>query len=163
MGAEAASLFDDEPTRQVVAAAVSGGGNSGSASRKTVEFERNGGVLRVQVRPLRREDHPGAVVTIEDVTQQRVAVLDAVRRIPHADTDSLISAVRAETRDISHQAVYAGPGMNCKISASLYPIRRSVFCHTASVPFVARARLMPFSAIQSSSRSQADQFAKARE
>jgi Fe2+ or Zn2+ uptake regulation protein len=40
------------------------------------------------------------------VTQQRVAVLDAVRRLPHADTDSLISAVRAETGDISHQAVY---------------------------------------------------------
>ena len=40
------------------------------------------------------------------MTQQRVAVLDAVRRLPHADTDSLISAVRAETGDISHQAVY---------------------------------------------------------
>jgi Fur family transcriptional regulator, stress-responsive regulator len=40
------------------------------------------------------------------VTQQRVAVLDAVRRLPHADTDSLITAVRAETGDISHQAVY---------------------------------------------------------
>src|SRR3954454_17755499 len=40
------------------------------------------------------------------VTQQRVAVLDAVRRLPHADTDSLISAVRAQAGDISHQAVY---------------------------------------------------------
>jgi Fur family transcriptional regulator, stress-responsive regulator len=40
------------------------------------------------------------------VTLQRVAVLDAVRRLPHADTDSLITAVRAETREISHQAVY---------------------------------------------------------
>ncbi len=40
------------------------------------------------------------------VTAQRVAVLDAVRRLPHADTDSLISAVRAETGEISHQAVY---------------------------------------------------------
>jgi Fur family ferric uptake transcriptional regulator len=40
------------------------------------------------------------------VTQQRVAVLDAVRRLPHADTDSVISAVRAENGDISHQAVY---------------------------------------------------------
>jgi Fur family ferric uptake transcriptional regulator len=40
------------------------------------------------------------------VTQQRVAVLDAVRRLPHADTDSLISAVRAATGEISHQAVY---------------------------------------------------------
>jgi Fur family ferric uptake transcriptional regulator len=40
------------------------------------------------------------------VTAQRVAVLDAVRRLPHADTDSLINAVRAATGDISHQAVY---------------------------------------------------------
>ena len=40
------------------------------------------------------------------VTAQRVAVLDAVRRLPHADTDTLINAVRAETGDISHQAVY---------------------------------------------------------
>src|SRR4051794_13714452 len=40
------------------------------------------------------------------VTQQRVAVLDAVRRLPHADTDSLISAVRGRPGDISHQAVY---------------------------------------------------------
>jgi Fur family ferric uptake transcriptional regulator len=40
------------------------------------------------------------------VTHQRVAVLDAVRRLPHADTDSLITAVRAETGEISHQAVY---------------------------------------------------------
>jgi Fur family ferric uptake transcriptional regulator len=40
------------------------------------------------------------------VTQQRVAVLDAVRRLPHADTESLIDAVRADTVGISHQAVY---------------------------------------------------------
>ena len=40
------------------------------------------------------------------VTQQRVAVLDAVRRLPHADTESLISAVRAEHGEVSHQAVY---------------------------------------------------------
>jgi Fur family transcriptional regulator, stress-responsive regulator len=40
------------------------------------------------------------------VTQQRVAVLDAVRRLPHADTEALITAVRVETGEISHQAVY---------------------------------------------------------
>ena len=40
------------------------------------------------------------------VTQQRVAVLDAVRRLPHADTDTLINAVRGDTGEISHQAVY---------------------------------------------------------
>jgi len=40
------------------------------------------------------------------VTQQRLAVLGAVRRLPHADTDSVIAAVRADTGEISHQAVY---------------------------------------------------------
>ena len=40
------------------------------------------------------------------VTQQRVAVLDAVRRLPHADTDAVIQAVRGDTGEISHQAVY---------------------------------------------------------
>jgi Fe2+ or Zn2+ uptake regulation protein len=40
------------------------------------------------------------------VTRPRVAVLNAVYAHPHADTDSIISAVRAELGDVSHQAVY---------------------------------------------------------
>jgi len=40
------------------------------------------------------------------VTRPRLAVLDAVRRLPHADTDSILSAVRAELPEVSHQAVY---------------------------------------------------------
>src|SRR3954467_794258 len=40
------------------------------------------------------------------VTQQRIAVLDAVRRLPHTDTESLIGAVRARHGEVSHQAVY---------------------------------------------------------
>ena len=40
------------------------------------------------------------------VTQQRVAVLDAVTRLPHADTESLIGQVRTGAGEISHQAVY---------------------------------------------------------
>lgn len=40
------------------------------------------------------------------VTRPRVALLDAVRDHPHADTESLIDAVRAELPDVSHQAVY---------------------------------------------------------
>jgi Fe2+ or Zn2+ uptake regulation protein len=39
------------------------------------------------------------------VTQQRLAVLDALARHPHAGADVLIVAVR-ETRPVSHQAVY---------------------------------------------------------
>ena len=40
------------------------------------------------------------------VTRPRVALLDAVRDNPHADTESLIGAVRTEPPGVSHQAVY---------------------------------------------------------
>ena len=40
------------------------------------------------------------------VTRPRVAVLNAVYDHPHADTDRIIGAARAELGDVSHQAVY---------------------------------------------------------
>ncbi|MGI8880436.1 MAG: Fur family transcriptional regulator [Jatrophihabitans sp.] len=40
------------------------------------------------------------------VTRPRMAVLSAVYDNPHADTDALITKVRAELGDVSHQAVY---------------------------------------------------------
>jgi Fur family ferric uptake transcriptional regulator len=40
------------------------------------------------------------------VTRPRAAVLSAVYAHPHADTNSLIEAVRLELGDVSHQAVY---------------------------------------------------------
>ena len=40
------------------------------------------------------------------VTRPRVAVLGAVHGAPHADTDSLIRAVRVGLPTVSHQAVY---------------------------------------------------------
>jgi Fur family ferric uptake transcriptional regulator len=40
------------------------------------------------------------------VTRPRVAVLHAVHAHPHADTDSLLQAVRAQLGEVSHQAVY---------------------------------------------------------
>jgi Fe2+ or Zn2+ uptake regulation protein len=40
------------------------------------------------------------------VTRPRVAVLSAVHEHPHADTTSIISAVRDDLADVSHQAVY---------------------------------------------------------
>ena len=40
------------------------------------------------------------------VTRPRVAVLSAVYDNPHADTDSIIGAVRADLGEVSHQAVY---------------------------------------------------------
>ena len=40
------------------------------------------------------------------VTRPRLAVLRAVRRQPHADTGSVLTAVRGEEPTVSHQAVY---------------------------------------------------------
>ncbi len=40
------------------------------------------------------------------VTRPRVAVLAAVYDHPHADTDSIISVVREDLSEVSHQAVY---------------------------------------------------------
>ncbi len=40
------------------------------------------------------------------VTRPRLAVLAALQEHPHADTDSIIRAVRADLGDVSHQAVY---------------------------------------------------------
>ena len=42
------------------------------------------------------------------VTRPRLAVLRAVHTHPHADTDSIIGAVRRELSRVSHQAVYDG-------------------------------------------------------
>jgi Fur family ferric uptake transcriptional regulator len=40
------------------------------------------------------------------VTRPRVAVLHAVHEHPHADTDSILSAVRVDLPTVSHQTVY---------------------------------------------------------
>src|SRR5687768_16617675 len=40
------------------------------------------------------------------VTRPRMAVLSAVHSSPHADTDTIIGAVRSELPEVSHQAVY---------------------------------------------------------
>jgi Fur family transcriptional regulator, stress-responsive regulator len=40
------------------------------------------------------------------ITAPRLAVLGAVRALPHADTDTIIRAARRDLPDVSHQAVY---------------------------------------------------------
>lgn len=40
------------------------------------------------------------------VTRPRIAVFAAVKAHPHADTDTIIEATRAELAEVSHQAVY---------------------------------------------------------
>ena len=42
------------------------------------------------------------------VTRPRLAVLSAVHDTPHADTNSIITAVRSDLGEVSHQAVYDG-------------------------------------------------------
>ena len=40
------------------------------------------------------------------VTRQRLAVLDVLAELAHADTESVIGAVRRDLPEVSHQAVY---------------------------------------------------------
>ena len=40
------------------------------------------------------------------VTRPRLAVVQAVARLPHADTESVIAAAREDLPEVSHQAVY---------------------------------------------------------
>jgi Fe2+ or Zn2+ uptake regulation protein len=40
------------------------------------------------------------------VTRPRVAVLTAVHSHPHADTDTILGAVRTHLAEVSHQAIY---------------------------------------------------------
>ncbi|MEU2036745.1 Fur family transcriptional regulator [Nocardia amamiensis] len=54
------------------------------------------------------------------VTRPRVAVLSAVHDHPHADTDSIIRAVRSGLPEVSHQTVY--DSLNALTAAGL--IRR---------------------------------------
>jgi Fe2+ or Zn2+ uptake regulation protein len=51
------------------------------------------------------------------VTRPRVAVLSAVYAHPHADTDSIIRAVRGDLPEVSHQTVY--DSLNALTSAGL--------------------------------------------
>jgi PAS domain S-box-containing protein len=73
LGAKIGDYVHEEQLKQSIAAIASGT----RAERKTIELERpetaGGGVIRVHVRPLRRENEHGALITVEDITQQRVA------------------------------------------------------------------------------------------
>lgn len=71
IGKPVAEIIDDEQ----VAATLASIGNS--PQRKVLEVqrkaERGGGTLRINIRPLRRDDAGTALITLEDVTQQRIA------------------------------------------------------------------------------------------
>jgi PAS domain S-box-containing protein len=76
VGTELAKLVQD-PEVNAAVAAVAGG----SGQRRTFEVQRAEAsgqtILRIQVRPTRRGDAGGVLVTLEDITQQRLA--DAAR------------------------------------------------------------------------------------
>jgi Fur family ferric uptake transcriptional regulator len=63
------------------------------------------------------------------VTAQRIAVLEAVRTLPHTDVDGLVSAVRGRLGAVSVQAVYdaiaalAGAGLVRRIEPAGSPAR----------------------------------------
>src|SRR5262249_40830885 len=71
--AEAASVVTSDAVKGAIVAAVKGT----SRIRQTIEVERKGedgdGMLRFNIRPLRRDSTQDVMLTIDDVTQQRVA------------------------------------------------------------------------------------------
>lgn len=77
------------------------------------------------------EPDTAAVLRAADlrVTRPRQAVLAAVHAHPHADTDALFSAVRADLPEVSRQAVYdvlaalTGAGLVRRIQPSGSPAR----------------------------------------
>lgn len=60
--------------------------------------------------PATRSNNPQYEQLLRDsslrVTRPRLAVLNAVYDHPHADTNEIIDAVRADLGEVSHQAVY---------------------------------------------------------
>lgn len=72
-GAAIGEFLQDGPAIEAIRSVASGG----IRRRTTVEIRRTeaegGGILRVSVRPVRRDDSAAALVVIEDVTQQRIA------------------------------------------------------------------------------------------
>jgi PAS domain S-box-containing protein len=73
LGAKIGDHIQNDQLRQAILEIAAGR----RAERKTMEIERTeaegGGVIRFHVRPLRRENEHGALITVEDITQQRVA------------------------------------------------------------------------------------------
>jgi len=73
VGKDLALILDHEAIRRTISSTAGGS----VAPRCSFEMARvqheNRSVLRVHVRPLRREDASAALVTVDDVTQQRVA------------------------------------------------------------------------------------------
>jgi signal transduction histidine kinase len=72
-GQDATGLFEDAKLAAAVRSVATGAVRSRTVIEVDRSAEKNGGVLRFSVRPVRKEDAATALVLIEDITQQRVA------------------------------------------------------------------------------------------
>lgn len=72
-GQDATGLFEDSKLAAAVRSVATGAVRSRTVIEVDRTAEKNGGVLRFSVRPVRKEDAATALVLIEDITQQRVA------------------------------------------------------------------------------------------
>jgi len=72
-GVELINLIDHPSVRETVAGVLAGSAIQRRSFEMTQGGEGQKSVLRLSVRPLRREDTSSVLLTIEDVTQQRVA------------------------------------------------------------------------------------------
>lgn len=76
IGQDISTVINDVEVKKVIDAMF-----AGSGQRRTMEISRppesGGGVMRMHIRPMRRDDAGGVLITIEDITQQRAA--DAAR------------------------------------------------------------------------------------
>ncbi len=73
IGADIADVIGDQQASVSLREAVSGTKRSWTSIEITRQGENTSSVLRLSARPLREEDSAAAMITIEDVTQQRVA------------------------------------------------------------------------------------------
>jgi signal transduction histidine kinase len=73
VGADIAEVIADETASSSLRDAVSGTTRSWTSIEISREGKDTSSVLRLSARPLRQEDSAAAMITIEDVTQQRVA------------------------------------------------------------------------------------------
>lgn len=73
LGQDAAALLEDPKLSAAVQSVAAGSLRARTVIEVDRTAEKNGGVLRFSVRPVRKEDAATALVLIEDITQQRVA------------------------------------------------------------------------------------------
>ena len=92
-----------EPLRAIGEKLVAGCGAATYRAANLDSFQKTGQTARVPTVDELQGLLRGAALR---VTRPRMAVVGAVHAHPHAETDSIIGAVRNELAEVSHQAVY---------------------------------------------------------